>query len=144
MKRRTFLAGGIAGIALVGLTRKGSRADGPARARRVLVLNASGGLRTTAAFNASTRTALNPWGILGQAGALRLGAVLRADDSACTSSAASWPGGGTVPSIQQVAPQFALIAACDHAPDGSPRAGDHTDDVPRMATGYFAKPDAPG
>src|SRR5688572_24640420 len=110
MKRRQFLAGSIAGIALVGLTRKSSRADGPARARRILILNAGGGLRTTAAFNASTRTALNPWGVLGTAGACRLGSVLRADDSAVTTTAASWPGGGSVPSIQQAAASFALIA----------------------------------
>ena len=144
MKRRTFLTGSIAGIALVGLARKSGRADGPARARRVLILNAGGGLRTTAAFNASTRTALNPWGVLGTFGALRLGNVLRADDAAVTTATPSWPGGGSCPAIEDAAQAFALIAACDHAPDGSPRAGDHTDDVPRMATGYFAKPDAPG
>jgi uncharacterized protein (DUF1501 family) len=144
MKRRSFLAGGLAGIALVGLTRKSSRADGPARARRVLILNAGGGLRTTAAFNASTRVALNPWGVLGTAGALRLGNVLTADTSTITTATPSWPGGGECPSIEQAAAAFAVIAACDHAPDGSSRAGDHTDDVPRMATGYFAKPDAPG
>jgi hypothetical protein len=144
MRRRSFLAGSLAGIALVGLTRKGSRADGPARARRVLILNAGGGLRTTAAFNASPKVPLNPWGLLGEAGALRLGQVLRADDSAVSTGAASWPDGGTVPAIQQAATAFAIIAACDHAPDGSARAGDHTDDTPRMATGYFAKPDAPG
>jgi uncharacterized protein (DUF1501 family) len=144
MKRRTFLAGGLAGFALVGLTRKGARADGPPRARRVLILNAGGGLRTTAAFNASTRTALNPWGVLATAGALRLGKVLEADTSTITTATPSWPGGGSCPTIQQAATSFALIAACDHAPDGSSRAGDHTDDVPRMATGYFAKPDAPG
>ena len=144
MHRRRFLTGSLAGIALVGLTRKSSRADGPPRARRILILNAGGGLRTTAAFNASTRTALNPWGILATAGALRLGNVLSSDDTALTTATPSWPGGGACPSIEVAAKSFALIAACDHAPDGSARAGDHTDDVPRMATGYFAKPDAPG
>ena len=146
--RRDFLRMAAAGtaFALVGLTRKGSpRAHGPApRARRVLVLNAGGGLRTTAAFHASTRTAQNPWGVLATAGALRLGQVLRLDESAVTYAAPSWPGGGSVPPIDQAAAQFAIIAACDHAPDGSPRAGDHTDDAPRMGTGYFARSDAPG
>jgi hypothetical protein len=146
--RRDFLRLAAAGaaFALVGLTRKGSpRAHGPTpRARRVLVLNAGGGLRTTAAFNASTRTALNPWGILATAGSLRLGDVLRADDAAVTYGAPSWPGGGSVPPIDVAATQFAIVAGCDHAPDGSPRAGDHTDDAPRMGTGYFARPDAPG
>jgi uncharacterized protein (DUF1501 family) len=146
MRRRDFLRTTAAGtaFAVVGLSRRTSRAKTPGRARRVLVLNAGGGLRSSAAFNASTKTALNPWGILGQAGALRLGAVLRADDQAVSWSAAAWPGGGNVSTIDQAASQFALIGATDHAPDGAFRAGDHNDDEPRMGTGYFAKPDAPG
>ena len=143
IRRRTFLQAGAA-FALVGLVRKSGRADGPPRARRVLILNAGGGLRTTAAFNASPKQSENPWGILGTAGALRLGNVLRSDDSAVTYTASSWPSGGTVPAIQQAATSFALIAATDHSPDGSARAGDHTDDVPRMGTGYFGNPNAPG
>jgi hypothetical protein len=110
----------------------------------VLVLDAGGGLRTTAAFNASSKQRLNPWGVRGQAGVLRLGNVLRGDDSAVSYSASLWPGGGSVPAIDQAAMSFALIAATDHAPDGSARAGDHSDDIPRMGTGYFGKPDAPG
>lgn len=146
IRRRDFLRGAAAGtaVALIGLGRKSSRADGPPRARRVLILNASGGLRTTTAFNASTQTALNPWGMLGTVGALRLGAVLRGDESVVSYDAGSWPGGGSVPPIDAAAAQLALIAAADHAPDGSPRAGDHTDDEPRMGTGYFANPNAPG
>jgi len=144
--RRDFLRTTAAGaaFALVGLSNKSGRADGPARARRLLLLNAGGGLRTTAAFNASTQQRLNPWGVRTQAGVLTLGNVLRGDDTAVTYNASSWPGGGNVPAIDQAAASFALIAATDHAPDGSARAGDHTDDVPRMATGYFGKPDAPG
>jgi uncharacterized protein (DUF1501 family) len=146
IRRRDFLRGAAAGsaIALIGLSRKSARAEGPARARRVLILNATGGLRTTTAFNAKSRTALNPWGVLGQAGSLTLGNVLRGDDSAVSTTAASWPSGGSVPSIDVAAASFSVIGAADHAPDGSPRAGDHTDDEPRMGTGYFAKPDAPG
>jgi hypothetical protein len=146
IRRRDFLRATAAGsaIALIGLTRKSSRAAGPPRARRVLIINAGGGLRTTAGFHASTRTALNPWGMLGGGGALKLGAVLRADESTVSADAASWPGGGAVPPIDVAAAGFAVVAATDHAPDGSTRAGDHTDDEPRMGTGYFAKPDAPG
>ena len=146
MKRRDFLrtTAASAVFAIVGLSRKSGRADTPSRARRVLLINAGGGLRTTAGFNASTQQRLNPWGILGTAGVLRLGNVLRADDSAVTYSASSWSSGGTVPAIQQAATSFALIAGADHAPDGSARAGDHNDDTPRMGTGYFGKPDAPG
>ncbi|MBA3456291.1 MAG: DUF1501 domain-containing protein [Deltaproteobacteria bacterium] len=146
IRRRDFLRTTAAGaaIALIGLSRKSSHAAEPSRARRVLIINAGGGLRSSAAFNASPDIALNPWGVLGQAGVLRLGAVLRADEAAVTTTAASWPGGGSVPWINQAATSFGLIAAADHAPDGSTRAGDHTDDEPRMGTGYFGKLDAPG
>jgi hypothetical protein len=146
IRRRDFLRTTAAGaaFALVGLSRKSGRAEGPPRARRVLVLNAGGGLRSSAAFNASTKQRLNPWGVRAQAGELRLGNVLRAADGAVTYDASSWPGGGSVPAIEQAAASFAIIAAADHAPDGSARAGDHTDDVPRMGTGYFGRPDAPG
>src|SRR5512133_32788 len=134
MQRRHFLRTTAAGaaFALIGLSRKSGRADGPSRARRVLVINAGGGLRSTAAFHASPQTALNPWGMLPSAGALRLGAVLRADESVVSYSAPSWPGGPSVPPIDQAAARFAVIAAADHAPDHSNRAGDHTDDTPRM------------
>jgi uncharacterized protein (DUF1501 family) len=141
--RRQFLRSSAAAIALVGLARKSSRADGPARARRVLIVNAGGGLRSTAAFNASSQINLNPWGVLGTFGALRLGNVLRSDETGISYAAPSWST-PVVPSIDQAAARFAVIAATDHAPDNSDRAGDHTDDEPRMGTGYYAKPDAPG
>jgi hypothetical protein len=144
IRRRDFLRTTAAAIALVGLSRKSGRAEGPPRARRVLLLNAGGGLRSSAAFNASTKQRMNPWGVRTQAGVLKLGSVLRSADSVVTHSASAWPGGGNVPAIDQAASSFALIAATDHAPDGSARAGDHTDDVPRMGTGYFGRPDAPG
>jgi uncharacterized protein (DUF1501 family) len=143
LHRRDFLRTSAAAAALIGLRAKSGRADAPPRARRVLILNGGGGLRSSAAFNASAHVALNPWGLLGTAGALRLGNVLRADETSVSQTAASWPGGGNVPRIDQAAPNFAVIGACDHAPDGSGRAGDHTDDTPRMGTGYFS-PDAPG
>jgi hypothetical protein len=144
--RRTFLgtAAAAAGAGLIGLGRKSARAGGAARAKRVLILNASGGLRTTAAFNASTRPELNPWGVLGTSGVLKLGRVLVGDPGAVTHAAPSWPGSPTVPGIAEAAAQFALIAATDHAPGGLPRAGDHPDDGERMGTGYFQRDGAPG
>src|SRR5262245_486806 len=121
--RRDFLRLTAAGsaVALIGLSRKSSRADGPARARRVLLFNASGGLRSTAAFHASSHTALNPWGVRGTSGSLRLGNVLRADESTVSYGAPSWPGSPSVPAIDAAAASFAVIAATDHAPDGSGR-----------------------
>jgi hypothetical protein len=111
MRRRDFLRTTAAGaaFALVGLSRKSGRAEGPPRARRVLLLNAGGGLRSSAAFNASTKQRLNPWGVRAQAGELRLGNVLRADDSAVTYAASSWPSSGNVPAIEEAAASFAIV-----------------------------------
>src|SRR5262245_35825570 len=128
LRRRDFLLGTGAACAAIGLAPRRARGGEPVRASRVLLLNAGGGLRSTAAFHASPKQALNPWGMLAAPGALRLGAVLRADETAVTYDAPSWPGGGTVPRIDQAAAAFAVIAAADHEPDGSGRAGDHNDD----------------
>jgi uncharacterized protein (DUF1501 family) len=143
LSRRTFLKATAAGagVTLVGMTRKSARAEEP-KAKRLLVLYAGGGLRTTAAFNASTRTELNPWGVLGPAGALRLGNVLTSTPEVVRFDAPSWPD-GQVPGIEEAALSFSMIAATDHAP-GQPRAGDHPDDSERMGTGYFGKAGAPG
>ena len=146
ISRRHLLQATAAGTAaaLIGLGRKSARGAGPARARRVLILNSSGGMRTTTAFHASPRTSLNPYGVLGQAGALRLGAVLRGDETDLTYAAPSWGAGVTVPPIDEAARGFAVIAATDHVPDGSYRPGDHNDDGMRMGTGYYLRYDAPG
>ncbi|HVV84732.1 MAG TPA: DUF1501 domain-containing protein [Kofleriaceae bacterium] len=130
--------------ALVGLGRKSARGADPARARRVLILNASGGMRTTTAFHASPSMAFNPFGVLATAGALRLGNVLRADESVVTYAAPSWGAGVMVPPIDVAARNFAVIAATDHRPDGGYRPGDHRDDGARMGTGYYGRYDTPG
>ena len=142
-KRRDLLKaiGAGAALTLLGVTRKGARAE-PAKAKRLLVLYAGGGLRSTAAFNASPREELNPWGVLGNAGALRLGNILTSTPAAISNDAASWPD-PQVPDITEAAKSFSMIAATDHAPD-LPRAGDHPDDSERMGTGYFGKASAPG
>src|SRR5690349_2869077 len=68
LDRRALLRG--AGIAaglsfLPALGRRVSAGAGPtARARRVLILNLVGGIRSSAAFHASTSTPYNPYGML--------------------------------------------------------------------------------
>jgi hypothetical protein len=138
------LSAAAGAAALVGLGRKSARGAGPARARRVLILNAAGGMRTTTAFHASPLRSLNPYGVLGTAGALRLGSVLRADETFLSYAAPSWGAGTTVPPIDQAARGFAIVAATDHRPDGGYRPGDHRDDGSRMGTGYYGRYDAPG
>ena len=143
--RRSFLkvAAAATAFGIIGLRRKSAHAAEPVRAKRVFLLYAGGGLRSSAAFNASTAMALNPWGVLGTFGAVKLGRVLTLEPGSLTTAAPSWPGAPQVPDITQVASRSALLASVDHAPR-LPRGGDHTDDTPRMGTGYFGKHDAPG
>ena len=146
ISRRSILKLTTAGTAaaLIGLGRKSARGAGPARARRVLIINSSGGMRTTTAFHASPLRSLNPYGVLATAGALRLGNVLRGDEAGLTYAAPAWGAGVTVPAIDEAARHFAIIAAADHRPDGGYRPGDHRDDGQRMGTGYYLRNDAPG
>jgi hypothetical protein len=145
--RRGFLglAGAAAAFGIIGLRPKSGRADGPPRAKRVLIFNAGGGLRNTAAFYAVTNTLFNPYGMLGNYGALRLGKLVTLDPASVTYDAPSWgtrAPGGKIPDITQAAAQMSVIGAVNHDEVGF-RGGDHTDETPRMGTGYFASP-SPG
>lgn len=78
--RREFLkmvatAGLGAGLGVVPMNRWAA-AQGTGPARRCLVLNLTGGVRSSAAFHASADRALNPWGLLDNSGGLRLGKLL--------------------------------------------------------------------
>jgi uncharacterized protein (DUF1501 family) len=143
-RRKIIQLGAAAGAAaVVGLGRTGRASPGPGRAKRALLVYAAGGLRSSAAFRASPSVDLNPWGVWTQAGSITLGNLLRSDPSVQDYSAPSWPS-MRVPPIEEAAREWAIVAATDHAPDGSPRGGDHTDDGPRMSTGYFGNPTAAG
>src|SRR5688500_7020964 len=113
--RRDFVklaAAGTAGLGILGVRRRSGRAAEPTRARRVLVVNADGGMRSTMAYHASTRRALNPWGVEGTFGAIELGKVMvsRLADLPIFST---WPGVLEIPSIREVAGQLALIGGVD-------------------------------
>src|SRR5438105_203952 len=111
LSRRRFLEVSAIGTAaaLVGLPKKSARGDGPPRIRHLLVLVAEGGMRTTMAFNASSRIDLNPWGVIPNAGAMRLGRVLMAAPSSVAYAAPSWPGSPTVPDITQAVRQMSIL-----------------------------------
>lgn len=136
--RRTFTAAALAAAATAALGRRPARAGAPPpSARRLLVLHADGGLRSTACFQASSERDLNPWGVATTTSTgVALGALVAGDHERVegTWSLPAW-GGREVPRLATVAERFAVIAATDHRPDGSMRAGDHGDDEPRMATG---------
>lgn len=141
---RRFLLGSAAATAAGIVAPFGRAGQGPpSGVSRVLIVNAPGGLRTTAAFNASPQVDLNPWGIDGTYGELRLGNLMTMGAPDISFAAPSWPD-ATIPDLRAIAPELALIGAADHVPDGSHRDGDHGDDSARMATGYFGKSDAPG
>jgi uncharacterized protein (DUF1501 family) len=142
LRRRQVLGGALACGGVLALAGRHARAADP-KFSRLLVLNASGGLRSTAAFNAKPQGDANPWGVAGTAGELVLGNLLTSVPADLRYAAPSWAGGTTVPSITAAAQSFAMIGGCDHSP-GLHRQGDHPDETPRMGTGYFGKPSAPG
>jgi hypothetical protein len=103
--RRDFVKGAaaLAAVGLVGLTRKSASGSGPPKAKRVLVVHADGGLRTTATFNASAQVPLNPWGVFGMAGVVSLGNLLFSTPEVISYAAPSWPGSPTVPTLAAAA-----------------------------------------
>jgi hypothetical protein len=84
LTRRCLLGAGLAGATWAGLRAlPGARAAGPAAARRLLIINLSGAVRSSAAFhaapdNAAQALAHNPWGTIAGAAAdqLSLGQLL--------------------------------------------------------------------
>jgi hypothetical protein len=123
--RRGFLsalAAGTAGLAFLPRL----RAQPAARAKRLLVLNLLGGIRSSAAFLASDRTRYNPYGLIaGTATPFALGRLL--DDTppgqAPLPDAAYTLGGGwantRLPRLREVAAQMSVVGTWSEA------RGDH-------------------
>src|SRR5688572_26900732 len=92
IKRRELLTLGLSGalgLAFLPMLRRVARAaPGPtAKADRVLILNLTGGIRSSAAFHASPQIPYNPYGLMtGVAAPYALGAILddNGDDPAYT------------------------------------------------------------
>jgi hypothetical protein len=110
-------AGGLA-LATLPLLRKtaGGAPGSMARARRLLVLNLSGGVRSSAAFLASAQSRFNPWGVIPSSGGpFALGRLL--DDSiagAPTIPDASYVlgpawNGAKVPRFREIADRFSVV-----------------------------------
>lgn len=129
LHRRSFL--GLTGAAAAGLAFlpriKRARGDAPpARARHVLVLHLNGGIRSSAAFLASSDTRYNPYGVIAGTGTpFALGRLLddtppgRAPlaDAAYTLSAA-WSG-ERLPRLREVAGAMSVVGTWSEA------RGDH-------------------
>jgi hypothetical protein len=119
--RRDLLRG--AGAAALGLTflpfaTRSTAAPGmTARARRLLILNLSGGVRSSAAFNASTLTPYNPYGMMAPTAIppFALGRIL--DDTAPGTGplpdadyimGANWQN-VQIPRLREIATQFSVL-----------------------------------
>lgn len=112
-----FAAGGLALAALPLLRRTAGGAPGStAHARRLLVLNLGGGIRSSAGFLASSQVRLNPYGLIpGLAGPFALGRML---DDALTGAPAipdasyvlgpAW-GGARVPRFREMIDRFSVV-----------------------------------
>ena len=110
-------AAGLAVAALPILRRTAGGAPGSmAKARRLLVINLAGGVRSSAAFLASSQTRFNPWGLIPNVGgAFPLGAVL--DDALPAATPVpdgdyvlgpAW-NGARVPRFREVANRFSVV-----------------------------------
>ncbi|MEZ4369115.1 MAG: DUF1501 domain-containing protein [Kofleriaceae bacterium] len=141
MRRRDFLSASLFGAGalacLPALRRRAHAAPGPsARADRVLILNLTGGIRSSAAVHASADVAYNPWGLMaGVSSPFALGAIL--DDGGAPASYTLGPawGGAMVPSLRDSAGAFSVLGTYamtrgDHLrarieePTGSASGGD--------------------
>jgi uncharacterized protein DUF1501 len=136
MIRRRTLFQALGAAAVSGIALRPARAAALPQ-RRLLLLVAEGGLRSTIAFNPSSRYDLNPWGVA-QGGPMPFGNALFAED--LSHDAPAWSA--AVPSLATASARFAIIGGADHA-IGTHRNGDHAVEGHYMGTGY-AGGDAPG
>jgi uncharacterized protein (DUF1501 family) len=166
--RRGFLslAGlGAAGLAFLPRLRRARAAELPARARRLLVLHLSGGIRSSAGFLASGNVTYNPYGLIEGTGTpFALGRLLDdtppgsppLGDDAYTLGAA-W-GGARLPRLREVAGELSVVgtwseARGDHLrarveePTGSPDGADPglvTRVIAGLAALHGGAPEIPG
>jgi hypothetical protein len=138
--RRAFLGlvgAGAAGLAFLPALRAVRAEPGPgAPARRLLVINLLGGIRSSAAFHASELTRYNPYGVISGTGTpFALGRIL--DDSppgappladAAYTLGPAW-NGARLPRLREMASQFSVVGTWSLA------RGDHQRSRIEEATG---------
>src|SRR5690349_5237791 len=146
-RRALLRMGGVTALGIAAsplLTRRGRATADPgptARARRLLIINLSGGVRASAAFHASAQIPQNPYGLIGAPAPFALGRLL--DDSppgmppvadADYVMGGGW-GGAVIPKLRDSAGQFTVLGTWsedrgDHLrarieePTGSPSGAD--------------------
>ncbi len=154
--RRQFLrlsAAGLAALAVLPRLRRSAMAapGAGARARRVLILNLFGGIRSSAAFLATDRPAYNPYGVIAGTGApFALGRLL--DDTRPGTPTLDDPDyilgpawrNARVPRLREVTDRFAVVGTWSTARGDHSRArveepsGDATGGEPGLLTRIVA------
>src|SRR5258706_15224376 len=117
MRRRDLLKAAL-GVCALPLLGTDARAALPAnaRAKRLLVLNLTGGVRSSAAFLASEQRPLNPWGTIRGTGApFALGKLLddhlaneRAPEDDAYTLSAEW-GNARLPRLRELPRAFSVM-----------------------------------
>jgi hypothetical protein len=139
--RRELLTLGLSGalgLAFLPMLRRVARAAAPgptAKADRVLILNLTGGIRSSAAFHASPQIPYNPYGLMsGVATPFALGAILDdGGDEASYTLGPAW-GNARVAKLREIANQMSVLGTYstsrgDHLrarieePTGNPSGG---------------------
>ncbi|MDB4965633.1 MAG: hypothetical protein JWN44_1322 [Myxococcales bacterium] len=154
ISRRQFL--GVSGVGFGALAAhiyvpKRVFADVPqsGRVKRVLILHAGGGMRSSCLFNAHVAPQWNPYGAVSSsdldadgapllaAAEWGVGGVLVGDKKPI--ALAQW-GGAKLPLVSQIADKISVVGAVDHDPTASQGDGNHYSATVRMCGGA---PDAP-
>jgi Protein of unknown function (DUF1501) len=122
-------------------------ADVPAagRVKRVLILHAGGGMRSSCLFNAHVAPQWNPYGAVSASDVDATGAPLLAAGAAWGVGTplvgdkkpiplAQW-GGATLPVVSQIADRITVVGAIDHDPTAAAGDGNHYSATLRMCGG---------
>lgn len=150
LSRRRFFsaaAAGVAGVAAHTWLRRRAFASGPApgTVRRLLILHAGGGMRSTCLFNAGVAPQWNPFGsiahgdvdtegkpLLAPGVGWSPGALLVGDRTPVTLT--TWGSTTKLPIVTQVADKISVLGSVDHDPNAE-GDGNHFSATLRMCTG---------
>lgn len=149
INRRQFL--GVSGVGLGALAShvwipKKAFAQPPAsgRAKRVLILHAGGGMRSTCLFNANVAPQWNPFGAVSKSDVDTDGKPLLASTQWGVGSVlvgnktpiplAQW-GGVKLPVVSQIADKITVVCSVDHDPTAQQGDGNHYSATLRMCSG---------
>lgn len=128
MRRRDFLKAAAAIAPALWLPRRAwGRTAARGRVKHLLVLNAKGGLRSHALFDASTAPRHNPWGTQPSPAEWALGAACGSEDIVTPS--------GTLEAFAKRTQRVAVLAAVDHTPNDREPDVDHDTAARRIGTG---------